>query len=394
MRKLLSLSALFIMALSAFGQQATYDFFFDYKKSTLTEDHNTQLSEITTKFDLSSATVKVKAYCDSVGGASYNVGLGNDRAQRFVTFFKNNKVTDDRISVENNGSTNPLVPNDSPENMAQNRRVIVEIYGSIASAEGAEEAVTDSVVEEAVVADPCAGDTLVQLADGAMFKMNKCEYLKLKDCMTIKAFVSIESIKGSKFSTMGAAGQVMSTAGMVDVRLCADTSLINEITVYVPTDQTCKPAGIIDLWTSYSNDKWNARSKKADTETIGGKSYFVWNTKSSGTANFASEQENTPEFKIKCKKFKMKEITVYYNCEKGAYRVKFSELEKKAKIKLPCPTGVIYFDIVGEDKDGNEVVIKQASSEEIKKKGKQKKCEEKGLKKKYYFYPTASGVKE
>ena len=351
MRKLLLLSSLFVLAFSAIGQQASYDFFFDYKKSSLTDEHNAKLSEISTKYDLSAATIKIKSYCDSVGGASYNVGLGNDRAQRFVSFFKNTKVSADRITVENNGSTSPLVPNDSPENMAKNRRVIVEIYGS-ATAAAAEEAPADSTAEKAIAVDPCEGDTLVQLADGAMFKMNKCEYLKLKDCMTIKAFVSIESIKGSKFSTMGASGQIMSTAGMVDVRLCADTSLANDIIVYVPTTQTCKPAGIIDLWTSYNNDRWNSRSKKADTETVGGQTYFVWNTKSSGTANFASEQENTPEFKIKCKKFKMKEITVYYHCEKGAYRVKFSELEKKAKIQLPCPSGTIYFDIIGEDKDG------------------------------------------
>jgi len=71
----------------------------------------------------------------------------------------------------------------------------------------------------------------------------------------------------------------------------------------------------------------------------------------------------------------------------GIYRKTLEEPSKKMKITLPCPNAAVAFDIIAEDKDGDEVLINDVSSTDIKSKGKQKSCETEGVKRCFYVYP-------
>ena len=388
MKSLFTVIAAMLMTFGASAQQ-TADFFFNYKKSDLTAEHKTQLEELAGSTDLTTAQIKVVAHCDSVGGSEYNVGLGQARADLFVSYFTGKNVPSDNITVVNNGSNNAIAPNDTEENMALNRRVIVTITASGGAEPMAEEAVSDSTESDAAVAaGPCSLDTIIELEDGAKMKISNCQYKKYKDCLTVKTFSTASALKDSKFTTMAKGDILLSTAGIIDVRMCQDANLDSAITIYIPIRSTCKLAESPFLWTSFQNDIWNSRSKKASVETIDGKEYYAYSTRSSGTANFASEIEesNAPEFQIKGKKgLKIKTVKVYYSCELGVYTKTLEKLSKKVKINLPCPSNIIYFTVIGEKK-GEEIKLNYIPLGDVKAKKKQKSCAE-GTKRKYYFYP-------
>jgi hypothetical protein len=388
-KSLLTIVAFTLIATGINAQSSSTDFFFGYKKNTLTSEHTATLEKLIAEHEGDSSTVKIIAYCDSVGGSDYNIGLGQSRVDLFVKFYTSKAISADRITEVNNGSGNPLASNDTEEGREQNRRVIVQYFGtgSAPVAEDIEETEDSAQVE--VVASDCSTDTVLKLTSGAMLKMNSCEFKKISSCFSVNIYTTAEKLKSSKFTTMGFSGQVMSTAGIVEVKLCDDNELENPMTVYLPVANECKPNVHPDLWTNFGKGVWNERSAKAEVDTINGLPYYVFTTNKSNEGNFAAHINDKPEFTIKSKKgLKMKEVTVYYECEMGVYRMTLEEPAKKMKITLPCPSAAVKFDIIAEDKEGNEVLLTDISSTDIKSKGKQKSCETEGVKKCFYIYPA------
>jgi OOP family OmpA-OmpF porin len=66
-------------------------------------------------------------YTDDVGSRNYNEGLSKKRAHMVTDYLKAKGVESSRIVPLWYGLTNPIVPNDSPENRAKNRRVEVKL---------------------------------------------------------------------------------------------------------------------------------------------------------------------------------------------------------------------------------------------------------------------------
>ncbi|MFT6715437.1 MAG: hypothetical protein ACJA0Q_000064 [Saprospiraceae bacterium] len=369
------------------AQSSSTDFFFGYKKSTLTSDHSATLETLFEQHKGDSSTIKIISHCDSVGGSDYNVGLGQARVDLFVKFYTSKGISADRITEVNNGSNNPLAPNNTEEGREQNRRVIVQYFGS-GEAPVAEAEPEDSAQADVVVAGDCSTDTIVNLTGGAMLKMNACEFAKYSSCLSVNIISTAAKLKSSNYTTMGMNGQVMSTAGIVEVKICEGTELENVMTVYVPVLTDCKSKVHPDLWTSFGKGVWNSRTAKAQIDSVNGKAFYVYTTKTSNEANFATHINEKPEFTVKSKKgLKLKEVTVYYACEMGVYRKTLEEPAKKMKIALPCPSAEVKFDIVAVDKEGKEVKLTNLSSLDIKSKGKQKSCETEGVKKCFYIYP-------
>lgn len=68
-------------------------------------------------------TVDIVGYTDDTGDRQYNIDLSLKRAETVKTWLVNNGIDADRITTKGMGPDNPLVPNDSPENRAKNRRI-------------------------------------------------------------------------------------------------------------------------------------------------------------------------------------------------------------------------------------------------------------------------------
>jgi outer membrane protein OmpA-like peptidoglycan-associated protein/Tol biopolymer transport system component len=71
--------------------------------------------------------VEVAAYTDDVGSAAYNLLLSERRAQSVAKYIAENKVENSRFEVKGYGESDPVVPNDTAENRARNRRVVLKI---------------------------------------------------------------------------------------------------------------------------------------------------------------------------------------------------------------------------------------------------------------------------
>ncbi|MEP0365411.1 MAG: OmpA family protein [Cyclobacteriaceae bacterium] len=71
--------------------------------------------------------VEVAAYTDDVGAAAYNKALSDRRAETVAKFLKENKIPDERFTAKGYGEDQAIYPNDTEENRAKNRRVVLKI---------------------------------------------------------------------------------------------------------------------------------------------------------------------------------------------------------------------------------------------------------------------------
>jgi len=88
--------------------------------------------------DVASALIKedplskivVEGYTDSQGGATYNQGLSQHRAQAVRDYLVTRGIAGDRISAQGFGLTRSIADNKSPEGRANNRRVEIVVQPS------------------------------------------------------------------------------------------------------------------------------------------------------------------------------------------------------------------------------------------------------------------------
>ena len=66
---------------------------------------------------------RIEGHTDNVGAAAFNQTLSQQRADAVVTYLTAHGIDASRLVSKGFGDTKPLVPNDSPANMAKNRRV-------------------------------------------------------------------------------------------------------------------------------------------------------------------------------------------------------------------------------------------------------------------------------
>ena len=67
--------------------------------------------------------ILLAAHTDDIGGANYNIKLSQKRAESVKNYLVKQGIAIDRLESEGFGMNEPLVPNDSEENRAKNRRV-------------------------------------------------------------------------------------------------------------------------------------------------------------------------------------------------------------------------------------------------------------------------------
>lgn len=74
-------------------------------------------------------SIAVIGYTDSTGDAQYNMGLSKRRAQAVADYLASLDVPAEKIHTLGRGENNPIMPNDTKEGRAQNRRVQVIVVG-------------------------------------------------------------------------------------------------------------------------------------------------------------------------------------------------------------------------------------------------------------------------
>lgn len=101
---------------------------FETNSAEITTSSTTELARLIEFLKLNNdVRIELSAHTDDIGSDSYNLRLSDKRAQSVAKYLIDNGVPTSQLIAKGYGESQPLVPNTSDENRAQNRRVEVKI---------------------------------------------------------------------------------------------------------------------------------------------------------------------------------------------------------------------------------------------------------------------------
>ena len=96
---------------------------FEYNSSALTDDSQTGIQMLADFLQRNpELKVELAGHTDDVGSAAYNLKLSSERAEVVRNALIDKGIEESRLVAKGYGATKPLVPNDSEEHRAKNRR--------------------------------------------------------------------------------------------------------------------------------------------------------------------------------------------------------------------------------------------------------------------------------
>jgi Outer membrane protein and related peptidoglycan-associated (lipo)proteins len=107
------------------GKVLVYGIYFDFNSANIREESEPVLKEIADALIAHPDwKLSVNGHTDNVGGATYNIGLSNRRAEAVKQALVDRyNIGADRLSTAGFGMSQPIETNDTPEGRARNRRV-------------------------------------------------------------------------------------------------------------------------------------------------------------------------------------------------------------------------------------------------------------------------------
>ncbi len=101
---------------------------FDFDSDAIKKSSETELKMVLQLMEKNpNLKIEVSAHTDSQGGDEYNLNLSERRATSVVNWLVDRDISTNRLKAVGFGESKPLLPNDSEENMAKNRRVEFKI---------------------------------------------------------------------------------------------------------------------------------------------------------------------------------------------------------------------------------------------------------------------------
>jgi len=116
----------------AIKQTYAGDTFFAFDKAVVTPAGKVMLDDLAAKINSIQVEVVIAVgHTDSVGSAEYNLKLGERRARAVKAYLVTKGVNASRIYVESKGETQPIADNKTSAGRAKNRRVEIEVVGTV-----------------------------------------------------------------------------------------------------------------------------------------------------------------------------------------------------------------------------------------------------------------------
>lgn len=102
--------------------------FFDFDKWDLRPESYVELDRVVKLLnDNPSMEIELSAHTDSYGSDDYNFKLSDNRAKSCREYLLSKGIDPSRVTSQGYGETQPVAPNDTPENRQLNRRVEFKI---------------------------------------------------------------------------------------------------------------------------------------------------------------------------------------------------------------------------------------------------------------------------
>jgi len=104
------------------------DITFETNSADLNESSYVELDRVVKLMkDNPDIKIEISAHTDNVGSNNYNLRLSNRRAKSVILYMRDFNINTKRLISKGYGESAPVVPNDSDENKAMNRRVELKI---------------------------------------------------------------------------------------------------------------------------------------------------------------------------------------------------------------------------------------------------------------------------
>jgi len=113
--------------------KVTYDAksLFDFDRSVIKPEGQAALNQLAAKLQtVTVEVVVVVGHTDSVGTDLYNLKLGQRRAEAVKKYLASQGVESARVYTDSKGENQPIASNKTAQGRSENRRVVVEVYGS------------------------------------------------------------------------------------------------------------------------------------------------------------------------------------------------------------------------------------------------------------------------
>jgi len=108
------------------------DALFDFDKSVLRPEGQAKLGELATRQQgLALEAIIATGHTDTVGSDDYNYRLSMRRAEAVKAYFVSRGTEANRVYVEGKGEKQPVADNATADGRARNRRVQIEVVGSL-----------------------------------------------------------------------------------------------------------------------------------------------------------------------------------------------------------------------------------------------------------------------
>ena len=119
---------LFVVPIELDGRLALNNITFETNSATLKKNSQFELDQVIELMKVNpKVSLEISAHTDDVGDENSNLKLSDKRAKSAWDYLIGKGVSKERLVPKGYGETKPLLPNDSDENRAQNRRVELRV---------------------------------------------------------------------------------------------------------------------------------------------------------------------------------------------------------------------------------------------------------------------------
>ena len=108
------------------------DAFFDFNKSVVKPEGKAKLDDLVGKMKgINLEVIIAVGHTDSVGGDAYNQKLSVSRSEAVKAYLVSKGIEKNRVYTEGKGEKQPVADNKTAEGRAKNRRVEIEVVGTM-----------------------------------------------------------------------------------------------------------------------------------------------------------------------------------------------------------------------------------------------------------------------